>query len=71
MKVAPYDIDVDEFTIRISNLRNTLGCARSKDEGFTIPVNKGAEGRVQGNVLVGDQFWLPYNRTPKEILRIV
>ncbi|KAB2067849.1 hypothetical protein ES319_A09G256400v1 [Gossypium barbadense] len=71
VKVPPYDIDVDEFTRRISNLRNTLGRAGSKDEGLTVQVNEGAEGRVQGNVLAGDQFSLAYNRTPEEILRIV
>ncbi|MBA0616554.1 hypothetical protein Godav_016596, partial [Gossypium davidsonii] len=70
-KVPPYDIDVDEFTRRISNLRNTLGRAGSKDESLTVPVNEGGEGRVQGNVLAGDHFSLAYNRTPEEILKIV
>ncbi|KAB2014945.1 hypothetical protein ES319_D09G262900v1 [Gossypium barbadense] len=70
-KVPPYDIDVDEVTRRISSLRNTLGRAGSKDESLTVPVNEGGEGRVQGNVLAGDQFSVAYNRTPEEILKIV
>ncbi|MBA0768593.1 hypothetical protein Gotri_017387 [Gossypium trilobum] len=41
-KVPPYDIDVDEFTRRISNLRNTLGRGGSKDESLTVPIVHGS-----------------------------
>ncbi|MBA0801501.1 hypothetical protein Gohar_011865 [Gossypium harknessii] len=38
---------------------------------YPLRLAKGGEGRVQGNVLAGDQFSLAHNRTPEEILRIV
>ncbi|KAK8684499.1 hypothetical protein V6N13_040523 [Hibiscus sabdariffa] len=69
--VSPYQIVVAEFTDRISNLRNKLGRTDSKDEGLIVPVDFGAEGKVVGNVLAGDQFSVAFDRTPEEILRIV
>ncbi|XP_020221858.1 desiccation-related protein PCC13-62 [Cajanus cajan] len=69
--VQPYGVTVAEFTNRISRLRNKLGKAGVKDEGITVPRAEGAEGRVMGNILVGDKNSLSYARTPKEILRIV
>ncbi|KAL3634663.1 hypothetical protein CASFOL_021717 [Castilleja foliolosa] len=70
-KVFPYGITVAEFTNKISNLRNTLGKTGLKDEGLIVERALGAEGKIRGNVLVGNQDSLSYSRTPKEILRIV
>ncbi|XP_051129458.1 desiccation-related protein PCC13-62-like [Andrographis paniculata] len=70
-KVYPYGVTVAEFTDRISNLRNILGKKGIKDEGLIVPFLQGAEGKIQGNVLAGDQYSVAYDRTPEEILRIV
>ncbi|KAL6970206.1 hypothetical protein U1Q18_029909 [Sarracenia purpurea var. burkii] len=70
-KVEPYGITVAEFTNRVSDLRNKLGSAGVKDEGLIVPNFVGAEGKIRGNVLAGDQDSLAYDRTPEEILRIV
>ncbi|XWS08462.1 hypothetical protein CRYUN_Cryun40dG0004300 [Craigia yunnanensis] len=70
-KVSPYGIMVAEFTNRISQLRNRLGHAGRKDEGLIVPKRWGAEGKVVGNVLAGDEFSVAFDRTPEEILRIV
>lgn len=43
-------------------------------EEFTnleVPMKQGAEGKVIGNILVGDEYWNSYPRTPVEILRIL
>ncbi|CAL5409436.1 unnamed protein product [Camellia sinensis] len=70
-KVKPYGITVAEFTDRISELRNKLGSAGVKDEGLIVPTFQGAEGKLRGNVLAGDQNSVGYDRTPEEILRII
>ncbi|CAL5345618.1 unnamed protein product [Camellia sinensis] len=70
-KVTPYGITVAEFTDRISVLRNKLGSAGVKDEGLIVPTFQGAEGKLRGNVLAGDQNSVGYDRTPEEILRII
>ncbi|CAL5409444.1 unnamed protein product [Camellia sinensis] len=70
-KVKPYGITVAAFTDRISELRNKLGSAGVKDEGLIIPTFQGAEGKLRGNVLAGDQNSVGYDRTPEEILRII
>ncbi|KAJ4839603.1 hypothetical protein Tsubulata_040524 [Turnera subulata] len=70
-KVKPYGITVAEFTNRISELRNKLGHQGVKDEGLVVPKAEGAEGKIGGNVLAGDEFSVGYARTPEEILRIV
>ncbi|XP_031253018.1 desiccation-related protein PCC13-62 [Pistacia vera] len=69
--VHPYDITVAEFTNRISELRNKLGRSGLKDEGLIVSKYLGAEGKIRGNVLAGDEFSVAYDRTPEEILRIV
>ncbi|XP_022867882.1 desiccation-related protein PCC13-62-like [Olea europaea var. sylvestris] len=71
VKVLPYGFTVAEFTDKISDLRNELGKAGLKDEGLIVPPALGAEGKISGNVLAGDEFSLSYGRTPEEILRIV
>lgn len=71
VKVLPYGFTVAEFTDKISDLRNKLGKAGLKDEGLIVPPALGAEGKISGNVLAGDEFSLSYGRTPEEILRIV
>ena len=71
VRVQPYGITVSEFTNRISELRNRLGSAGLKDEGLVVPLFRGAEARIAGNVLAGDGYSLSYGRTPEEILRIV
>ncbi|KAG8372842.1 hypothetical protein BUALT_Bualt12G0109000 [Buddleja alternifolia] len=71
VKVLPYDFTLAEFTDKISNLRNKLGKRGLKDEGLIVNPMLGAEGRIKGNVLAGDQYSLSYDRTPEEILRIV
>ncbi|KAL8216310.1 hypothetical protein R6Q57_023147 [Mikania cordata] len=70
-KVVPYETTVVEFAEKISKLRNKLGKMGLKDEGLKVPKKLGAEKKVQGNVLAGDEDSLAYGRTPKEILRIV
>ncbi|KAL4579228.1 hypothetical protein LXL04_015366 [Taraxacum kok-saghyz] len=70
-KVVPYDISVAEFTNKISELRNKLGNTSLKDEGLKVPIDIGAEKKIQGNVLAGDKDSLAYGRSPREILRIV
>ncbi|KAL0797085.1 hypothetical protein Bca101_068462 [Brassica carinata] len=69
--VHPYGITVAAFTDRISCLRNKLGKMGVKDEGLVVLKAMGAEGQVAGNVLVGDELSLAFDRTPEEILRIV
>lgn len=69
--VKPYGVTVGEFTDRISKLRNKLGNEGLKDEGLVVRRAKGAEGRVNGNILAGDKFSLAYSRSAEEILRIV
>ncbi|KAJ6726560.1 DESICCATION-LIKE PROTEIN [Salix purpurea] len=71
IRLHPYGITVAEFTNRISDLRNKLGQEGVKDEGLVVPEKLGAEGRVRGNVLAGDEYSVGYARTPEEILRIV
>lgn len=70
-KVKPYGFTVAEFTDKISSLRNRLGKMGLKDEGLIVEPELGAEGKIPGNVLAGDQYSLSYGRTPEEILRIV
>lgn len=71
LKVRPYEYTVAEFTDKISDLRNKLGKAGLKDEGLIVEPALGAEGRIAGNVLAGDENSLAYDRTPEEILRII
>ncbi|KAJ4980052.1 hypothetical protein NE237_010832 [Protea cynaroides] len=59
------------FTNKISELRNQLGHAGIKDEGIIVPPNLGAEGKIAGNIIVGNEYSISYDRTPEEILRIV
>ena len=47
---------MEEFTQHISNLQNKLGRAGLKDEGIVVPNYAGAEGKISGNVIVGDQY---------------
>ncbi|CAN6468356.1 unnamed protein product [Victoria cruziana] len=70
-QVEPYNMTVEEFTYRISILRDRLGGCGVRDEGLTVPLQLGAEGRTRGNILSGDVHSLSYARTPAEILRIV
>ncbi|KAG0493037.1 hypothetical protein HPP92_006142 [Vanilla planifolia] len=69
--VKPYGITVADFTNKISELRNSLGHGGIKDEGLVVPKQLGAEGKITGNVIAGDQNSLAYARSPAEILRIV
>ncbi|KAG4956539.1 hypothetical protein JHK84_042517 [Glycine max] len=69
--VAQYKVTVAEFTNRISIHRSKLGNMGMKDEGIIVPKELGAESRVRGNILAGDDDSLAYSRTPEEILRIV
>ncbi|OAY56165.1 desiccation-related protein PCC13-62 [Manihot esculenta] len=70
-KVEPYEITVAEFTDRISDLRNKLGHRGIKDEGLVVPQYQGAEGKIRGNVLAGNQYSVGFARSPREILRIM
>ncbi|KAL5065574.1 hypothetical protein RYX36_027311 [Vicia faba] len=54
----PYRITVEEFTSRISMLRNKLGNNGIKDEGLEV------------HVLADDEYSNSYPKTPVEILRI-
>ncbi|XP_020594165.1 desiccation-related protein PCC13-62-like, partial [Phalaenopsis equestris] len=71
LKVHPYNISVAEFTDKISVLRNKLGGAGLKDEGIVVAPELGAEGKISGNVIAGDENSVAYGRTPEEILKIV
>ena len=70
--VPPYkNVTVAEFTDRISDLRNRLAMCGIKDEGLVVPIELGAEQRINTNVVSADQNSLGYSRTPREILRVV
>ncbi|XP_077250138.1 ferritin-like catalase Nec2 [Tasmannia lanceolata] len=71
MKVQPYDITVSEFTKRISDMRNRLGGTGVKDKGIIVPPVMGPEEKHPGCVLAGDRYAVAYERTPREILRIL
>ncbi|KAK9089995.1 hypothetical protein Sjap_023172 [Stephania japonica] len=71
VRVAPYGVTVAEFSTRMSELRNKLGKAGMKDEGLIVPQAMGAEGKISGNVIAGNETSTAYERTPEEILRIV
>ncbi|GLJ33172.1 hypothetical protein SUGI_0667920 [Cryptomeria japonica] len=70
-KVEPYPYTVAEFTRKLSMLRNSLGHTPSVDEGLVVERQHGAEGKVTGNILAGDEYSVAYARTPEQILRIV
>ncbi|KAI3841132.1 hypothetical protein MKX03_007860 [Papaver bracteatum] len=70
-RVRPYGITVAEFTAKISQLRDKLGGDGLKDEGIVVPPAMGAEGKIAGNVIAGNDYSVAYRRTPQEILRIV
>ncbi|CAN0912917.1 Desiccation-related protein PCC13-62 [Linum grandiflorum] len=70
-KVEPYNITVAEFTNKISEVRNKLGKEGVRDEGLLVPKYFGAEMKVRGNVLAGDELSLGYGRSAEQILRIV
>lgn len=70
-RVRPYRYTVADITDKISDLRNKLGKGGVKDEGLIVDPAAGAEGRISGNVLAGNNNSLAYDRTPEEILRIV
>lgn len=69
--VEPYNFTVAEITGQISELRNKLGGSGMKDEGIVVPPEMGAEGKITGNVIVGDKYSMAYPRSPEEILKIV
>lgn len=70
-KMNPYGITVAEFTSHISDLRNMLGHRGLKDEGLVVPEYQGAENKIRGNVLAGNQNSVGFARSPGEVLRIV
>ena len=69
--VKPYGVTVAEFTNKMSQLRNVLGRTGIKDEGLVVPELQGAEGKIAGNVLAGDENSVAFDRNPEEILSIV
>ncbi|CAA0834277.1 Unknown protein [Striga hermonthica] len=69
--VKPYRFKVSEFTSKISSLRDNLGGQGVKDEGIVVDKSQGAEGKIAGNVLAGNENSVAYDRTPEEILAIV
>ncbi|GFP86455.1 desiccation-related protein pcc13-62 [Phtheirospermum japonicum] len=62
---------VADFTAKISALRDALGGDGIKDEGIRVDPKQGAEGRIAGNVLAGNNQSVAYDRSPAETLRIV
>ena len=66
--MLPYGITVQEFTDKISQLRNKLGKAGTKDAGLgsAHDMSKG-----KGGILAGDELAVGYPRSPEQILRIV
>ncbi|KAG6757919.1 hypothetical protein POTOM_038248 [Populus tomentosa] len=55
----------------LSAVEGGQDAAGIKDEGLVVPKRLGAEGRIGGKVLSGDEFSLGYARTPEEIPRAV
>ncbi|KAK1279781.1 hypothetical protein QJS04_geneDACA011610 [Acorus gramineus] len=66
-----YERAEQQFTNRLSALRNGLAGFGTKDERLTVPPELGAERRTSSNVLSADADSLSYGRTPAEILRTV
>lgn len=74
LKVHPYGITVAEFTNRISALRDQLGNSGLKDGGLVVPprIRWGPYIRgTAGNIVMGDIDSIAFERTPREVLRIV
>ncbi|GAV73853.1 Ferritin_2 domain-containing protein [Cephalotus follicularis] len=69
--VSPYGITVANFTIDLSNMRNSLAMCGNKDEGLIVPLDLGAENRTDSNILSANVDSLSFARTPQEILRII
>ncbi|KAK9665085.1 hypothetical protein RND81_14G089300 [Saponaria officinalis] len=69
-RVYPYGIPLQDFTIKISNIRNKLAKAGIRDEGLVVEPSLGAEGKSALNILSCDKDSMPYSRTPAEVLRI-
>ncbi|GFQ05034.1 desiccation-related protein pcc13-62 [Phtheirospermum japonicum] len=55
----------------VGHLRDALGGDGIKDEGIRVDPKQGAEGRIAGNVLAGNNQSVAYDRSPAETLRIV
>ncbi|KAL3626625.1 hypothetical protein CASFOL_030174 [Castilleja foliolosa] len=70
-RYPPQFYTVADFTNMISEFRDKLGGEGLKDEGIWVDQRLGAEGKVNGNVLAGDEYSMSYERSPNEILRIV
>jgi len=58
--VVPYPYKVSDFTLRLSNLRNTLGHTRIADQGL-----------IPGYILASDKYFVAYACTTAQILKIV
>ena len=52
-------------------LRITLGHTGIADEGLFVSRTLGAEGKVKGNILAGDECFVSYGHAPTQILAIV
>jgi hypothetical protein len=68
--VPPYKYTVADFSNAISTLRNNLSHALV-DEGLVVPRYLGAEMKVTGNILAGDNDSLAYARTAAQVLETV
>ncbi|KAE8686117.1 hypothetical protein F3Y22_tig00111084pilonHSYRG00010 [Hibiscus syriacus] len=69
--VPPYTLTVGNFTNLTAQIGNRLGGCGVKDEGLTVPLPLGAEGRTTNNVIAADVNSLSYKRIEREFLRIV
>ncbi|KAL2338923.1 hypothetical protein Fmac_013369 [Flemingia macrophylla] len=69
--IASYNVTVTELTNGLADLRNTLGGVGTISEGLVVPPSEGAEGRVSGNVLAGNNDSLAYGALPRALLRIL
>ncbi|XP_074291910.1 desiccation-related protein PCC13-62-like [Silene latifolia] len=69
-RVHPYGIPVQEFTNKLSIIRNTLSKEGTKDEGLFVNPKLGPEGKIPLNILSGDENSVGYAREPEGILRI-
>jgi hypothetical protein len=69
-KVAPYKYTVADFSNAISALRNDLSHAYV-DEGLVVPKELGAEKKVSGNILAGDEDSIAFARTPEQVFATV
>ncbi|KAL4378415.1 hypothetical protein GQ457_02G002760 [Hibiscus cannabinus] len=69
--VPPYPFTVENLVDRAAEAANVRGKCGVKEEGLTVPVQQGAEGRTSVNIVAGDVNALAFTRNEPEVLRIL